>query len=425
MLFAAIVFVAGLSAFIGYRAARQQASGIPSVPGIIQPQGSTPLPEQPAAVSHIVFIRGNNVWLRGGGEDQQVTSDGTPDDPKNGLPSVYYRNPVLSPDGRTVAVIRSTRNNTETRALRIIPLLSPGSVQTLSESVEWSMDSVRWNHDGTGIYFVSGTTGAYDTKKLDLVTLSNKTVTELGTFTVQSGCGGGSSDPSDHLTWAENINGWPVTFTLSSDGSYIVHNTSCTGHGLAYFDLTTKKDVPLDDKNVGAVFAANGKTFASYTASTISVYDSATKKLQHKYDTLGQVSALLYGPDGQTIYYTTSKETKSYTLDGDEALQVMGFSPLEIRENQTTLYGLDTTSGISSVIAAFDAHAARPFSTNTQGNVVSLALVENATGFYDAVQASKPANAIQAAKPIVKLVSINTDTSVVTPIVSNAQQAMQ
>lgn len=420
LLFASVVFVAGLSAFIGYRVASQTAdSKATPFPTSTQP----PKPSDFSDQSTLVFIRNNNVWIKTSKEEKQLTEDGVATDPTRGLPAVYYRKPVLSPDKSFVAYIRSTGDATDKRSLEVASVASPIIRKKISPEVDWALDSIAWKRDSSGIYFVSQSQTDYDTKYINLAMIASGVTSKIGSFGVQSGCGGGSSDPADHLTWKENISGWPVTFTLSPDETYIVHNSNCTGRGLSIFDLTRTTDHVLDTKNTGASFAGNGKVFASYSGNSITIFDARTKTALKSFTAAGPVSSILFSPDGQAIFYTITERIKTVTVDDENIGEVLGFSPAEFAIKKTILHNLTLATGISSAIAAFDAHDARPMMMRSKDQEILLAVIDNATALYTYLTTQQSKADVTAQFPTVSIVSVHIKNGITTPLVSNAEQA--
>ena len=387
-------------------------------------QTSTPVPKQEGStLGAVAFIRDNNVRVSENGQEKQITTDGVVAPYGTGMPAVYYNNPIFSPDKKSIAFVRSTGDNTTTRSLYVAKIGDAGSLRKLTDNVDWAVDYPRWTVDGATIYYGSPKDKEYDVRLVQSIDVASGTQKTVGQYSFGSGCGGGSDDLDDQLTWGENIAGWPVTFVLSSDNSYIVHSTNCAGRGIAIFNLGTGKDEPLDNEGWGVVFSPDGKSFAAMSGAVINVYDATTKRLSSSLKAPSAPSALLFSPDSETIYYTTTKDNKTLTFDDKVAMDTMGSSPAAFRQLSTLVGMVAIPTGKNTTIATFDAHNARPLFVDTAHNALTIAVVDNATDLFNYFSTYKTKTGADAHFPKVNIVEINLTTATATTIIPNAIQS--
>jgi hypothetical protein len=384
----------------------------------------TPKPPVPDLPKPLVYIRDNNVWVTKGGKELQLTMDGAKTQFAAGLPAVFYMNPVFSPDGTMVAFVRSVSTDTEVRSLYTARIDDPKSVKQIAADVDWSVDRVTWRPDGKAIYYATAKERFSDTKVMNVITLGDATKQMLGTFTFGSGCGGGSSDPADHLLWAENINGWPLVFTVSPDGTYILRSSNCTGRGLSVFDIGKKSDSPLDEKGWQPVYFVGGKRLGFISGTAIKLIDAATLAPISSITPKEQPVSFMMSPDGNTAYAFSAKHIRTLTLSEDQSMNAIGMSPAEFNETSLSLTSIAIATGTELPLTSYVEHGIRPLYIGSHNNLVA-AVVDNSTELYDFFIKHPAASADAATHfPKVNILSLDLREGKPEVLLRNAEQAM-
>jgi len=329
----------------------------------------------------LAFIREDNLWLLNNGVEKQLTTDAIPTEIPywTGLPKLWYSNPQISPDGTKITYLKNT--NTDARTL-VVSDIDGKNVKQLANDAEWTMPIVQWSNDSQQIYYPSsGGTGTIIVKSANVVTGQKQ---KYGQFAMGGDCGGGSSDPADHVSLGENIPsvvGGVQIFSLSPQNNFIVHTILCTGSGLGILDLSTKQDKKLDDKAMIAAISLDGSSIAAISGSSIVIFDTTTGKLQKTYPVSENPLVLLWDADGKTIYYSSSKLLKNIDFDDKLALDILDSSPTSYRVNTSTLWRLPLDSGKNEKIVDFEAHSIKPIFVANQKILVIV--VENATALFE------------------------------------------
>lgn len=414
-----LLVIVGISLFV-YFGVFYKSSPKPS------PQVSNPLPSSPADIledgkllGKLAFIRNYNLWTLNNGIEKQFTKDaGSLEAPYWGLPSLWYSNPEISPDGTKVAYIQNS--GTDARTL-VVSDFDGENKRILATDVEWTMPLIQWSGNSEVVYYPS--TSTMDIITVKSVNIANGQQQIYGEFPMMSGCGGGSFDPSDHVSGDENIisvGGGVQIFKLSSQNNFIVHTIVCTGQGLGVLNLTTKQEKTLDDKAMRAAISPDGRYIAAVSEKNIKIFDSTGGVLK-TYPSSDSPQVLVWSNDGKTIYFSSSKLTKELNLNGELALNIFGSSPVLFRVNTTTLWKLSIDSGKIEKILDLDAHNARPvFSSNRDLLIVS---VENSTDLFDYVNKQKTKDGMAKYYPMVNLIDIKLSTLTPTTLKTDIKQA--
>jgi len=379
------------------------------------------LPENSRIVGKLAFIRGDNLWFAKDGIEKQLTTDAIPTEIPywTGLPKLWYSNPQISPDGTKIAYLKNT--STDSRML-VISDIEGKNIKALTNDVEWTMPIVQWSKDSQQIYYPSS--GGMGIIIVRSVNISTGQKQEYGQFAMGSGCGGGSSDPADHVSAGENITnvgGGVQIFNISPQNNFIVHTTDCTGNGLGILDLSNKQEKKLDNKAMRAVVSPDGNSIAAISDTNIVIFAANTGTVEKTYPTQANPLVLLWGADGKTLYYSSSKLLKDLNFDDKLALDIFGESPVSYRVNTSTLWKLSLDNGKSEKITDFDAHNIKPiFSSDKKLLVV---VVENATSLYDYINQQKTEKNMVAYYPKVKLAEVNLSDFSSTIIADKVQQS--
>lgn len=371
-------------------------------------------------IGKLAFIRGDNVWISNNGAEKQLTTDAIPTEIPywTGLPKLWYSNPQISLDGRKIAYLKNT--NTDARTL-VVSDVDGKNTKQLANDVEWTMPIIRWSSDSQQIYYPSS--GGMESIIVRGVNVNTGQKQEYGQFAMGSGCGGGSSDPADHVSAGENIisvGGGVQIFALSPQNNFIVHTILCTGSGLGILDLSTKQDKKIDDKVMRAAISPDGKSIAAISGNSVVVFDNSGNVLK-TYQTSDTPQILLWDTDGKTIYYSSSKLVRNLDFDDKLALDILGSSPTSYRVNSATLWKIILDSGKSEKITDFDAHNIKPvFVANKKLLVV---IVENATSLYDYINKNKTKDNMVQYYPKVKLAEVNLSDLSSTIVANQVQQS--
>jgi len=368
----------------------------------------------------LAFIRNNNLWINVNGIESQLTNDADPSSAE--IRKLWYSNPQISPDGAQVAYLKNTYDAStfaDTRSL-VISGINGENARQLANDVAWTLPIVEWSNDSQNIYYAS----AIDTlenmivKSINLATGAQQ---EYGQFLVQSGCGGGSSDPADAISSNENLEPFGgAVFELSPQNNYIVHTVSCSGSGLGVLDLSTKQDRVLDENARGAVISPDGSSIAAILDSNIVVFNVNAGGVDGPFPTSETPQALLWYADGKEILYSTSRLANTVTLDDNVALDLLGSSPASFNLNLSTLWAFSMENKQSRKIIEIDAHNLKPIAS--EGQRVLVVMVENASKLFDYVSQGNKDN-LADYYPTVNILEIDLANLISNPITNDTQQA--
>lgn len=282
---------------------------------------------------------------------------------------------VWSDDGQQIGFILFDRDPRDMPILELgIADLSEQPIETLilqTRRLTWGY-GISWTHDGRLLFIAENptpnpTTGSYD--KLDIFAVRFDEAPELlGTFTIQDGCGGGSSLPTD-WRYSQEIGGLGMFLTLAETQHGILYSTICTGTNLALLDPETGNSVSFATNLTNAVVSPDGNYVAGIqidysvepALSELAVYDLATGDFEI-IPTTDEPDLVFWGQDGIGLYYTTRivdanlVETLS---DEDLALltEQIGYELDNIPTYQSSLYYVSLDSGETTVAYAADVAA--------------------------------------------------------------------
>jgi Tol biopolymer transport system component len=364
----------------------------------------------------LAFIRNNNLWINFNGVESQLTNDAI------GLPELWYSNPQISPDGTKIAYLKNSSYDARTLMVydidsKITNQFANATARTLPEMV--------WSNDNQKIYYpVSNgfdmTTGL-ETMAVKSIDLTTGELQGNGQFGVRGGCGGGSSDPADHLSSRENflsaIGGY--VFDLSSQNDYILHATICTS-GLGMLDLSTKQDRTLDDNFRGATISPDGSRIATGSNNGITIFNVITGSVENTFSTSETPRTFLWNVNGKELLYSTSRLGNTLTLDDNVALDLFGSSPTSFNLNVSTLWMLSLESGESRKIIEIEAHDLKPIFTNGQKALVVV--IENANKLFDYITQGNREN-LNEYYPTSNIIEVDLANLSSSPITNNTQQA--
>jgi Tol biopolymer transport system component len=371
-------------------------------------------------IGKLAFIRGDNLWFSNNGVEKQLTTDAIPTEIPywTGLPKLWYSNPQISPDGKKIAYLKNT--GTDARVL-VVSDIDGKNTKQFANDVEWTMPIVQWSNDNQQIYYPSS--GGMETITVRSVNITTGQKLDYGQFTMGSGCGGGSSDPADHVSAEENIisvGGGVQIFDISPQNNFIVHTILCTGGGLGILDLSTKQDKKIDDKAMRATISPDGKSIAAISGNSVVIFDTNGNVLK-TYQTPNSPQILLWDDTGKVIYYSSAKLVKNLDFDEKLALDILGSSPTSYRVNAATLWKLALDNGKSEKIIDFDAHNVKPVFVANQKLLVVV--VENATTLYDYINQYKIKDNMVKYYPKVKIAEVNLSGLTSTTLVDQVQQS--
>jgi dipeptidyl aminopeptidase/acylaminoacyl peptidase len=352
----------------------------------------------------LAFIRDDNLWIENDGVKKQLTTDAIPTTVpyQTGFPKLWYSNPQISPDGSKIAYLKNVDSSSR---ILLVSDINGESLKQFAEDVEWTMPTVQWSSDSQQIYYpASNGSQSIGVKSVNILTGQSQ---KYGEFAMSSGCGGGSDDPADHISAGENIisvGGEVQIFEISPKNDFIVHTVSCTGSGLGLFDLVTKQDRSLIDNAKRATFSPDGNVIAAVYGNSIVTLD-LSGQIQHTYETSGKPLVILWSSDGQSIYYSTSKLSKSLEFDKEVALELFGSSSLAFRANTSTLWELSLNSGSSEKVIDLDVHNMKPIFVLSQSLLVIT--IDNSTALYEYINGQRTKDGMVQYYPQVKLLEVN------------------
>jgi len=382
----------------------------------------------------LAFIRDDNLWSSNNGIENQITTDAisTEIPGRTGLPELYYSNPQISPDGKKIAYFKNKKVNVgmviESIGPIVISNIDGENKKEIVNDSEEARKLLQWSDDSQQIYYLSlvGRDSLMnDILKVKSVNVATGQKQEYGQFILTTGCGGARPDPADHLSSSENIEpfgGGLAIFGLSPKNDYLLHSISCGGTGLGILDLSIKKDRKLDDKAMNAVISSDNNRIATVSDKNIVIFEANTNMIKKTYPTQENPLVLLWGSDGKTIYYSTSKVVEELNFEDGLYLDNSGdpYSyPFNVR--QAAIWKLSLDDGKSEKIIDFDAHNVKPiFSTDKKLFVV---IVENSNSLYNYITQYKTKKDIVKYYPKVAIADVNLNNLSYSIIASNVQQS--
>jgi len=376
----------------------------------------------------LAFIRENNVWVNVNGVERQITKNAQFN--RNSIKtysSLYYTNPSISPDGAKVAFIQvlSPQDGSGFTSLYVVSVDNNRTIYRSQNDTVNLSHTPQWTSDGQKVLYEAhvqaSVTDENNTKVISVNTATGD-AEELTRYTVISGCGGGSTDPSFSLAGAEGARPvYPNNFRLSSNNMYLTHNTACTGYGVNVYNLQTKQERKLSENITQTIFSPDGTRVAGITRNKqILIIDVATGTQNKVLTTTEQPQVLYWSGDGQTIYYGTDMLVKKLTVADDVALKVFGGAPMDAAQNKAILWSINIDRNHNQKIKEFEAYDIKPLYV---GNAkVILAMVDNPTKIFDAASKGITTN-IASVAPTVNVVTLDLSNGSIYNISSKAARS--
>lgn len=366
----------------------------------------------------LAFIRNNNLWINVNGVESQLTNDATE------VPELWYSNPQISPDGNKITYLKNA--GTDVRTLMVYDINGKNMTQ-LANDAAWVPAATEWSNDSQKIYYpISNgfdmTTGI-ETIVVKSINIATGEIQEHGQYGVQTGCGGGSSDPADRVSTDENLltsTGGGYIFDLSPQNNYLIHATICHNVGLGILDLSTKQDRVLDENVTKAVISPDGSKIAAVSDGNIVIFNVITGGIESTFPISEAPRALLWGADGKVVLYSTSKLTDTLTLDDKAVSDLEWGAGNSFKLNISALWMLSLQSGQSNEIFEIEAHDLKPIIINGQKALVVV--VENANKLFDYINQGNRENLAEY-YPTSNIIEVDLTNSSSSLITNNTQQA--
>lgn len=362
-----------------------------------------------------VFIRDANVWSKSEAEEIQITTDAkyTQTDTAY-FPVTYYSNPALSPDANNVVFFKSsTASESASRPSLYLAKTDGSEVKPLLENGPFALPFKPQWLDNSTILLETITSTLGDTYALIKYNIQNGARQQIAQYNIQSGCGGGSTDPSLGLAGLEGARPlYAKQFALSTNKKYVLHNISCTGYGVNVINLQTGESRTLSTAITQAVFSPDSTKVAGIDQTNhILLYDLASGNMIKILTTTVQPQSLYWSTDGNTIYYGT--HTRIKPLQARDILE----NELTGDQNHTSFWSIAVDGTDNKKLHEFDGYDLRPI--RVDANEATLAIVENPKKYFDAMNARNFTN-MSAIMPTVNVFSLNLQSDVTQIILANA-----
>jgi hypothetical protein len=373
----------------------------------------------------LAFIRNDNLWVSINGVEHQLTTDAIPTDLPyhQGLPTLSYSNPQISPDGTMIAYLKNINDINTSSSVRelMISDIDGKNTKQIANEVAWEFPAVRWSRNGQEIYYLvrnmPNITLRREVMAIKSINPITGQISSLGEFTQETGCGGRYPDPATHLSMGENIGMWD-SFALPAESNYIIYPTIC-GNGVGLLDLSTKQEQIVDEKSTGAVISPDGSKVAASSENKIIIFDAKNKSIEKTLPTIEKPLAIFWDNDGESIFYSTSKPVDTLVLDENTALSVFGSGGITFTVNTSTLWKISLSNGENIQILDVDAYHIKPIFIANQKMLAVV--VENSRTLFDyIIQGNR--EKLAENYPSVNLVEIDLATSTVSTVIQKALQ---
>ncbi len=359
----------------------------------------------------LAFIRNNNLWISVDGVETQLTNDAT------GVPGLWYGRPQISPDGTKIAYLKYSGYDAITLMVYDIGSRNINQFANITQG--------PWSNDSQKIYYPTSngfdmTTGI-ETIVVKSINIATGEIQEHGQYGVQTGCGGGSSDPADGISTDENLRtsvGGGSIFNLSPQNNYIIHSITCQQVGLGILDLSTKQDRIVDENVTKAVISPDGSQIAAVSDNNIVIFNVVAGIVETTFPTSEAPRSLLWDVDGKEILYSTSRLLNEVALADNVALT--DWASRSFKLNISTLWIVSTESGESRKIIELEAHDLKPIFTNGQRSLVVV--IENSSKLFDYISQGNQEN-VNDYFPTVNIIEVDLTNSSSNLITNNTQQA--
>lgn len=376
------------------------------------------------------FIRDDNLWVLVNRVEKQLTNDAVPTEILywTGLPKPWYSNPQISPNGKQIAFLKNSSDNTYNRSLYVVDV-DGNNMKQLTNDVDWGEPLIQWSKDNDEIFYtfnpLLNIRNMGDKVKIYSIAIATGNKQERGSyFIVEGGCGGGSPDVSAHLAQAEGISGigsGVQVFQLSPMNDYLVHTVNCFGKGIAVLDLKSKLDSIINNDATKVVISPSGSMIAAIT-DKILILNAKTGKALKILTPSAQPTNLLWSPDEKEIYYSSVNNIKELSVPDDIALDVMG-SGITYRVNSSIIREMSLDTQKDTKIIELDAHSLRLININKDRSKILVAVVENATKLHSYITQNKSKDDLVKYYPSVNLIEVNLNTGTSQTVLNKAAES--
>jgi Tol biopolymer transport system component len=319
-----------------------------------------------------VFIRDNNIWYSEDGVERQI---------KNAIQDEIYENPLISPDGNLVGYLRYNFN-LRTNTLFISDNLGQDLFEVANTE---GFLHYTWTNDSKSVCYSVRQKGSYSNFVLQCENLFDKTKSQELFYEDLGGCGGGGSDPSDHLAAGENIIGMgssPMVLEISSDNAFIKFTKRCQGDG-GIFSRLNKEVINISELGSNGKFSPDGKSIAFEKNGEIFVFDITNNQelMRFKVESENELYAPMWGQDGNSIYFSSEKSVEVLDIESGFSDNSSFFSGFRASVNISTLWIGDLTTGVVTKLKDYDSHNVKALS-ELNGNLIVVE-VENPSELYE------------------------------------------
>jgi hypothetical protein len=359
------------------------ASGIPQTSSH---SGSSTRQVPPPPPPEVTYVGGDgNIWemTLPGGTPRQLTNDAKPGDSTTGAVTITYAGLAWSPDGKRLAVIRTS--TTATASASALLLLSPnGALLSRHPILQSAGDSLAWSPDGHFLAYHQGAPNSPTGELMEeVVILDATTGAPTRTLTYKNGiggCGGGGFPATEALIWAAHHAFVGIdTFDWSFDGQTLLVPFDCQSASAVLLHLTTSTSTP--GYPAGASFQPGGPLILG-SERGVALTDQAGKLVSRLANSSGappyangEYQEATWNRDGQTIYYEYQDGIWRIRVDGSGAQQIIAGAP--IVNNQATIEVAPRLSPDGSRLLYLEVH----------GDAVDAAGVGTATARWYVAQA--------------------------------------
>ncbi|MBZ0287209.1 MAG: hypothetical protein K8I30_06310, partial [Anaerolineae bacterium] len=233
----------------------------------------------------------------------------------------------------------------------------------------------------------------------------------LGTFDFGQGCGGGSSYPAYWRYWEDAGFGGSALKLIPTDYG-LLHNSNCSGSGLALLNWQTGQTTPIGTADVLAtdgglgrfVLSPDGRTVAAVKTRqtseskspfirSLALIDLATLTISDV-QTTGQPDQLAWSNDGTSIFYSAITETGNLIegLNADQLSRItpmLGFdqngNPYPVPAYQSTIHQYNVGTGEETLIYTADAFAFGRMTATPDGQHLIASQIANLNAWVTAI----------------------------------------